>query len=39
MFTLFFGGDTFAPAARYMGETVQGFLQRRFIECYRYLAG
>ncbi|RUS13100.1 hypothetical protein BC938DRAFT_478132, partial [Jimgerdemannia flammicorona] len=39
MFTLFFGGDTFAPRCMYQGETVQGFLQKRFIDCYRHLAG
>ena len=38
MFTLFFGGNIFAPKTFYKGEPVQDFLQRHFIECYRHLA-
>ncbi|KAJ3105467.1 hypothetical protein HDU97_008083 [Phlyctochytrium planicorne] len=38
MFTLFFGGDTFAPKATYNGETIQNFLQRHFIASFAHLA-
>jgi len=38
MFTLFFGGDIFAPNARYRGETIQQFLQYHFVSCYQHLA-
>lgn len=38
MFTLFFGGNIFAPNATYKGAKIQDFLQTRFIECYQYLA-
>ena len=38
MFTVFFGGNTFAPKARYFGEPVQDFLQRHFIACFKHLA-
>jgi hypothetical protein len=32
MFSLFFGGDVFAPETRIAGEPVQQFLQRHYIE-------
>lgn len=32
MFTLFFGGDDFAPQTRIDGEPVQAFLQRHYME-------
>ncbi|KAJ3038777.1 hypothetical protein HDV00_000353 [Rhizophlyctis rosea] len=38
MFTLFFGGDIFAPRATYNGEPVQQFLQRHFCACFQHLA-
>ncbi|KAI8910703.1 glycoside hydrolase superfamily [Powellomyces hirtus] len=38
MFTVFFGGDVFAPDARYRGEPVQEFLQRHFCAAFEYLA-
>ncbi|KAJ3299416.1 hypothetical protein HK104_009018 [Borealophlyctis nickersoniae] len=38
MFTLFFGGDIFAPHATYRGEPIQQFLQRHFCACFRHLA-
>ncbi len=38
MFTLFFGGDVFAPATRIQGESAQGFLQRHFIGAISQLA-
>ena len=38
MFTLFFGGDDFAPRAQVDGEPVQGFLQRHYIESIRQVA-
>jgi hypothetical protein len=38
MFTLFWGGHTFAPQAKYQNEPVQSFLQRHYIDCYSYLA-
>ena len=38
MFTLFFGGDIFAPKALYNGEPVQQFLQRHFCAAYNHLA-
>ena len=38
MFTLFFGGSTFAPRLLHNGEPVQEFLQRHYIACYRHLA-
>ncbi|KAF9432345.1 hypothetical protein BGZ76_010936 [Entomortierella beljakovae] len=38
MFTLFWAGDTFAPNKSYQGETIQQFLQNRYIECYQHLA-
>lgn len=39
MFTLFFAGDVFAPELKIDGVGVQGYLQRKFVECYAYLAG
>jgi len=38
MFTLFFGGDDFAPKTRIEGEPVQEYLQRHYIEAVRQLA-
>ena len=38
MFTLFFGGDIFAPKAKYQGESIQNFLQRHYFQAYSYLA-
>ena len=38
MFTLFFGGNDFAPATRIAGEPVQDYLQRRFIRAVCHLA-
>ncbi|KAF9101996.1 hypothetical protein BGX27_011232 [Mortierella sp. AM989] len=38
MFTLFWAGDTFAPNKVYQGESIQQFLQNRYIECYQHLA-
>ncbi|KAJ3048633.1 hypothetical protein HK097_010362 [Rhizophlyctis rosea] len=38
MFTLFFGGDIFAPKAMYQGEPVQQFLQRHFCAAFQHLA-
>jgi len=38
MFTLFFGGDDFAPQTRLDGEPIQGFLQRHYIEAIRQVA-
>ncbi|KAI1304678.1 hypothetical protein EDD11_005078 [Mortierella claussenii] len=38
MFTLFWAGDTFAPHTSYQGESVQQFLQNRYIRCYQHLA-
>ncbi|KAI8849561.1 glycoside hydrolase superfamily [Chytridium lagenaria] len=38
MFTLFFGGETFAPKTLYKGESVQHFLQRHFINAFAHLA-
>ncbi|KAH8554699.1 glycoside hydrolase superfamily [Umbelopsis sp. PMI_123] len=38
MFTLFFGGDTFAPSKTYNGESIQQFLQSHFIDCFAHLA-
>lgn len=37
MFTLFFGGNDFAPSAKYQGESCQDFLQSRYIACYKHL--
>jgi hypothetical protein len=38
MFTLFFGGDDFAPRTRLDGEPAQGYLQRHYIESVRQVA-
>lgn len=38
MFTLFFGGDDFAPGLQVSGEPVQDFLQGRYIAAMRELA-
>ncbi|KAF9913835.1 hypothetical protein BX616_009476 [Lobosporangium transversale] len=38
MFTLFWGGDVFAPKKFYQGEPIQQFLQNRYLECYQHLA-
>ncbi|KAI9480657.1 MAG: glycoside hydrolase superfamily [Benjaminiella poitrasii] len=38
MFTLFFGGDTFAPKRTYQGKSVQQFLNDCFILAYQHLA-
>lgn len=38
MFTLFFGGDDFAPGARVDGEPIQGYLQRHYLASIQQLA-
>ena len=38
MFTLFWGGDTFAPGFCIRGEPAQGFLQRHYIDAMATLA-
>jgi hypothetical protein len=38
MFTLFFGGNDFAPAAKVRGEPVQEYLQRHYIAAVCHLA-
>lgn len=38
MFTLFFGGDAFAPRTRVDGEPVQEFLQRHYINAIKQIA-
>ena len=38
MFTLFFGGDDFAPQTKIDGEPVQEFLQRHYIEAIKQIA-
>ncbi|KAJ9089293.1 hypothetical protein DSO57_1014428 [Entomophthora muscae] len=38
MFTIFFGGNTFAPGRSYDGIPVQEFLQKHYCDCYRHLA-
>ncbi|KAK3819696.1 MAG: glycoside hydrolase superfamily [Benniella sp.] len=38
MFTLFWAGDMFAPKKMYQGETIQQFLQNKYIACYQHLA-
>lgn len=38
MFTLFFGGNTFAPNTEYQGQRVQDYLQERYIACFTHLA-
>jgi len=38
MFTLFFGGDTYAPETTVDGEPVQGYLQRHYLEAMKQVA-
>ncbi|ORZ37820.1 hypothetical protein BCR44DRAFT_1459522 [Catenaria anguillulae PL171] len=38
MFTLFFAGATFAPNRMVDGENIQHYLQRHYLNCYKYLA-
>ncbi|CAG8617955.1 6459_t:CDS:10 [Cetraspora pellucida] len=38
MFTLFWGGDVFAPETKYEGMNVKDFLQEKYINCYKHLA-
>lgn len=38
MFSVFFGGDTFAPNAKYEGIPCQQFLQNHYVACYQHLA-
>lgn len=38
MFTLFFGGNDFAPDHTYRGETIQDFLQNHYINAFKHLA-
>ncbi|KAJ3082647.1 hypothetical protein HDU99_002037, partial [Rhizoclosmatium hyalinum] len=38
MFTLFFGGEIFAPNATYNGVNVCTFLQNAYVDCYAHLA-
>ncbi len=38
LFTLFFGGDDFAPRTRVEGEPVQEFLQRHYLEAVKQVA-
>ena len=38
MFTLFFGGDDFAPAMQVDGEPIQAYLQRHYINAVRQVA-
>jgi hypothetical protein len=38
MFSVFFGGDVFAPKATYEGKTCQQFLMDHYIACYQHLA-
>jgi len=38
MFTLFFGGDDFAPQTTVGGEPVQEFLQRHYVEAVKQVA-
>jgi hypothetical protein len=38
MFTLFFGGNDFAPQTRVDGEPVQEFLQRHYVDAIKHLA-
>jgi hypothetical protein len=38
MFTLFFGGDEFAPRTRVDGEPIQGYLQRHYLDAMRQVA-
>ena len=38
MFTIFFGGNHFAPNTKYEGKTLQDFLMEHYIACYQHLA-
>ncbi|CAO3622527.1 unnamed protein product [Cunninghamella blakesleeana] len=38
MFTLFWGGDTFAPNHTFEGQSIQQLLQTHFINAYKHLA-
>ncbi len=38
MFTLFFGGSTFAPQLTYAGQSLQDFLQTHYIHAFQHLA-
>ena len=38
MFTLFFGGNCFAPQRKHDGQTLQDFLQGHYIRAYQHLA-
>jgi hypothetical protein len=38
MFTLFFGGDDFAPKATYKDKSCQQFLQDCYLNCYAHLS-
>ncbi|GES78881.1 glycoside hydrolase family 5 protein [Rhizophagus clarus] len=38
MFTLFWGGDVFAPNTTYEGVNVKEFLQEKYVNCYKHLA-
>ena len=38
MFTLFFGGNCFAPGRKCQGETLQDFLQSHYIRAFQHLA-
>jgi hypothetical protein len=38
MYTLFFGGDDFAPGLKVAGEGIQGYLQRHYLNAVRQVA-
>ncbi|KAJ1557683.1 hypothetical protein HK096_005898, partial [Nowakowskiella sp. JEL0078] len=38
MFSLFFGGEIFAPKCTYEGKNIQNYLQDKFIDCFKHLA-
>ncbi|CAG8699606.1 86_t:CDS:2 [Acaulospora morrowiae] len=38
MFTLFWGGDVFAPNSLYDGVNIKEFLQEKYVNCYKHLA-
>jgi hypothetical protein len=38
MFTLFFGGEDFAPKAMYEGVPMQQYLQNHYFNCYAHLS-
>src|SRR5437016_3452277 len=38
MFTLFWGGDVFAPNTTYQNKNIKDYLQEKFIDCYKHLA-